>query len=142
MGNPVGWFEIYVQDMARADWERPRGHWIDATAAFYVKGSRKHGSMGPTLASFAQEADARAFASLLRDGVPYVAGAALAFAALLGRTRLRTQADLAALHMHLHVLLGDAGQFGLDRVAAGGQRPGNRVGLEQLMGQAEVTGEV
>lgn len=54
---------VYVQDMARADWQQPRGHWIDATTAFYVKGSRKHGSMGPTLASFAQEADARAFAT-------------------------------------------------------------------------------
>lgn len=53
----------YVQDMARADWQQPRGHWIDATTAFYVKGSRRHGSMGPTLASFAQEADARAFAA-------------------------------------------------------------------------------
>lgn len=52
----------YVQDMGRADWEQPRGHWIDARSAFYVRGSKRHGSMGPTLASFAQEADARAFA--------------------------------------------------------------------------------
>lgn len=52
----------WVQDMGRADWTQPRGHWIDARAAFFVRGSRKHGSMGPTLASFAQEADANRFA--------------------------------------------------------------------------------
>ena len=44
----------WVQDMAQADWELPRGHWTDARSAFYVRGSRRHGSMGPTLASFAQ----------------------------------------------------------------------------------------
>ena len=53
----------YVQDMGRADWEQPRGHWIDATQALYVRGSKRLGSMGPTLASFAQAADARKFAA-------------------------------------------------------------------------------
>lgn len=53
---------VYVQDMGQADWEQPRGHWIDAKAAFYVQGSRRHGSMGPTIASFAQEGDAQQFA--------------------------------------------------------------------------------
>ena len=38
-----------------------KGHWIDAFKAFYVQGSSVHGSMGPTIASFASEADARAF---------------------------------------------------------------------------------
>ena len=52
----------WVQDMARADWERPRGHWIDARSAFYVLGSKRHGSMGPTIASFAVQADAEKFA--------------------------------------------------------------------------------
>lgn len=52
----------YVQDMGRADWERPQGHWIVAQDGWYVVGSRRHGSMGPTIASFAQEADARKFA--------------------------------------------------------------------------------
>lgn len=52
----------WVQDMGKADWKQPRGHWIDAKAAFFVRGSRKHGSMGPTLATFAQEADATKFA--------------------------------------------------------------------------------
>lgn len=52
----------YTQDMARADWEHPHGEWIDATHAFYVHGARRNGSMGQTLASFAQRADAEAFA--------------------------------------------------------------------------------
>jgi len=54
---------IFVQDMAKADWNNPTGHWIDAKTAFYVAGSKRHGSMGPTLASFAREEDARAFAA-------------------------------------------------------------------------------
>lgn len=53
---------IYVQDMNLADWRQPRGHWIDAKTAFYVQGSVLHGSMGPTFASFAREADAQTFA--------------------------------------------------------------------------------
>lgn len=51
----------YVQDMGQADWEQPRGHWIDAKTGLYVLGSKRHGSMGPTIASFAKEADAQAF---------------------------------------------------------------------------------
>lgn len=54
---------IYVHDMGRNDWDHPQGHWIDARTAFYVAGSRRRGSMGPTLASFAEEADAHAFAA-------------------------------------------------------------------------------
>lgn len=52
---------VYVQDMGKADWDQPRGHWIDAKTGFYVLGSKRHGSMGPTIASFAQEADAQKF---------------------------------------------------------------------------------
>ena len=52
---------VFVQDMAKADWERPRGNWFDARKGFYVQGSKRHGSMGPTLASFQQEADACTF---------------------------------------------------------------------------------
>ncbi|MDF3831784.1 nitrous oxide reductase accessory protein NosL [Cupriavidus basilensis] len=52
---------VFVQDMGRADWEQPRGHWFDAKTGFYVLGSKRHGSMGPTVASFRQEADARTF---------------------------------------------------------------------------------
>lgn len=54
---------VFVQDMGKADWEQPRGNWIDAKGAYYVLGSKRHGSMGPTIASFAQEADARKFAA-------------------------------------------------------------------------------
>ena len=54
---------IYVQDMGQADWQEPRGHWIDAKTAVFVLGSKRHGSMGPTIASFAQEADATKFAA-------------------------------------------------------------------------------
>jgi len=53
---------VFTQDMGRADWDRPLHHWIDARTAFFVAGSSRHGSMGPTLASFAREADAQAFA--------------------------------------------------------------------------------
>ena len=54
---------IYVQDMGQTAWEHPSGHWIDAKTAVYVLGSKRHGSMGPTIASFAQEADATKFAA-------------------------------------------------------------------------------
>ncbi len=53
---------VYVQDMGQAQWDAPQGHWIDAKAAVYVLGSKRHGSMGPTIASFAQEQDAAKFA--------------------------------------------------------------------------------
>jgi copper chaperone NosL len=51
----------WVQDMGKADWAQPRGQWLDAKLAIYVIGSRKRGSMGPTLATFAAEADATRF---------------------------------------------------------------------------------
>ncbi|NDP37825.1 MAG: nitrous oxide reductase accessory protein NosL [Rhodoferax sp.] len=53
---------VYVQDMGKADWDQPRGNWMDAKSGFYVLGSKRHGSMGPTIASFAQESDAKEFA--------------------------------------------------------------------------------
>jgi copper chaperone NosL len=54
---------IYVQDMGKTQWEEPKGQWIDAKSAFYVIGSKKMGSMGPTFGSFAKEVDAKKFAS-------------------------------------------------------------------------------
>jgi len=54
---------MYVQDMGKTSWEEPRGQWIDAKTAFYVVGSKKMGSMGPTFASFSNEADAKKFAA-------------------------------------------------------------------------------
>ncbi|HSJ48027.1 MAG TPA: nitrous oxide reductase accessory protein NosL [Gammaproteobacteria bacterium] len=53
---------LYVQDMGRTEWEDPQDNWIDARSAFYVVGSSRRGAMGPTLASFASEEDARRFA--------------------------------------------------------------------------------
>lgn len=53
----------FVQDMARADWDKPRGHWFDAKTGYYVAGSKRRGSMGPTFVSFAAEADAQKFAA-------------------------------------------------------------------------------
>lgn len=53
---------LYVQDMGKADWDQPQGHWIDAKTAFFVHESKRRGSMGPTMASFAVEADAVRFA--------------------------------------------------------------------------------
>ncbi|MGF1615717.1 MAG: nitrous oxide reductase accessory protein NosL [Gammaproteobacteria bacterium] len=53
---------LFVQDMGQAQWDEPRGHWIDAKQAYFVHGSSRRGAMGPTLASFAFETDAVAFA--------------------------------------------------------------------------------
>lgn len=53
---------VYVQDMGQANWEQPRGNWMEAKSGFYVLGSKRHGSMGPTVASFALEPDAQKFA--------------------------------------------------------------------------------
>jgi len=55
--------KVFVQDMAKASWEQPRGHWFDAKSGFYVVGSKLHGSMGPTIASFAAEPEAKTFAT-------------------------------------------------------------------------------
>lgn len=53
---------VYVQDVGVADWNKPRGHWIDAKTALYVAGSRKTGSMGATYGAFSDAAAATAFA--------------------------------------------------------------------------------
>jgi copper chaperone NosL len=53
---------LFTQDMGKTPWEQPTGHWIDAKSAFYVQGSKKFGSMGPTLAAFAKIEDAQTFA--------------------------------------------------------------------------------
>jgi len=54
---------MYTQDMGKANWEKPQGSWIDAKTAFYVFGSKKTGSMGPTLAAFASQENANKFAA-------------------------------------------------------------------------------
>lgn len=53
---------IFVQDMGKTDWFEPRGHWIDATSAYYVRESSRFGPMGPTFASFSTLSDADDFA--------------------------------------------------------------------------------
>lgn len=54
---------LYVHNMAQADWQAPDDtHLIDAREAWYVVGSGRSGAMGPTLASFATEAEAGQFA--------------------------------------------------------------------------------
>lgn len=53
---------VFVQDMGKADWANPVGHWILAKDALYVVGSKKQGSMGPTFGAFASAEDAAAFA--------------------------------------------------------------------------------
>jgi copper chaperone NosL len=53
---------VYVQDMTRADWDQPDvAPWIDARQAWFVTGHNRMGSMGPTLASFADRQVAAAF---------------------------------------------------------------------------------
>lgn len=52
---------VFVQDMGKADWDDPKGHWIDARKAWYVVGSSRRGSMGATLATFADESAAIKF---------------------------------------------------------------------------------
>ena len=57
---------MFVHDMGRTEWDHPHdgsGHWIPAREAFYVVGSHRRGAMGPTLAAFAERADAEAFAA-------------------------------------------------------------------------------
>jgi copper chaperone NosL len=54
---------VFVQDMGATDWTSPKGAWIDARKAFYVMGSSKKGSMGPTYASFADKGAAEKFAA-------------------------------------------------------------------------------
>lgn len=51
----------FVQDMGKADWDKPQDAWIDAKTALYVQGAKRNGSMGPTLATFAERAAADAF---------------------------------------------------------------------------------
>jgi copper chaperone NosL len=48
-------------EVHKADWDQPRGNWFDATKGLYVLGTKRHGSMGPTIASFLLESDAQAF---------------------------------------------------------------------------------
>ncbi|MBR7781681.1 nitrous oxide reductase accessory protein NosL [Undibacterium luofuense] len=54
---------MYVQDMGKANWDNPREYWMDPSNGYYVVDSKRQGSMGPTIASFSQEADAKKYMS-------------------------------------------------------------------------------
>ncbi len=55
----------FVHDMAITPWASPdEDAYIDARKAWYVIGSTRKGGMGPTLASFSSQADAKAFADI------------------------------------------------------------------------------
>lgn len=54
---------VYVHDMGKTDWDAPKASaLIPAESAWYVVGSRRQGSMGPTLASFRERSAAEDFA--------------------------------------------------------------------------------
>ena len=49
---------IYVNDMGKADWDQPKGQWIDAKKAYYVVGGDVMGPHGEALLPFAATKDA------------------------------------------------------------------------------------
>lgn len=54
--------KVYVHDMAIGTWEDTQEkQLIDAKEAWFVSGHKLQGAMGPSLASFKQQADAEAF---------------------------------------------------------------------------------
>ena len=56
--------QAYVHNMAITQWQKPQENtYIDTKAAWYVIGHSQKGAMGPTLATFKQQADAKAFAA-------------------------------------------------------------------------------
>ena len=56
--------EMYVHDINLSPWNNPDDkHLILAKKAYFVIGSKKNGSMGPTLATFSQQGPAQDFAS-------------------------------------------------------------------------------
>lgn len=75
---------IFTQNMGKTDWESPKDNWIDAKQAFYVLGSKKTGSMGPTLAAFALLEDADAFTKQFGGKVLYFDQVTLAMVDLTG----------------------------------------------------------
>jgi copper chaperone NosL len=54
----------FVQDMGKTDWDHPSANWIPAKSAYYVVGSKKRGSMGPTFGSFSSMQDAEKFVTM------------------------------------------------------------------------------
>lgn len=52
---------VYANDMGKADWDHPKGYWIDAKTAFYVYGGSKRGPMGEALVPFSLRTDAETY---------------------------------------------------------------------------------
>ena len=52
---------VFVNDMGKADWNHPVGHWINAEEAHYVLGGDVMGPMGETLVPFSELSDARSY---------------------------------------------------------------------------------
>jgi copper chaperone NosL len=59
--SPKNITAIFVNDMGKADWERPSGHWIEAKKAYYVIGGNIMGPMGEALVPFFNIKDAEAY---------------------------------------------------------------------------------
>ncbi len=59
--RPVNISAIYLNDMGKADWNQPEGHWIDAEDAFYVYGGDVMGPMGEALVPFSDIKDAESY---------------------------------------------------------------------------------
>lgn len=54
--------EVFVHDMSKTPWHKPEDeYFINAKEAWFVTGSSQKGAMGPTLASFSTEQDAKVF---------------------------------------------------------------------------------
>lgn len=60
-GRPKHITEVFVNDMAKADWKKPEGHWIDARDAFYVFGGNVMVAMGEALVPFLDQKDAEVY---------------------------------------------------------------------------------
>lgn len=50
--RPTNISAIYLNDMGRAEHEHPKGHWIEAKGAVYIKGGDIMGTMGEALVPF------------------------------------------------------------------------------------------
>lgn len=88
---------MFVHDMAKSEWNQPDdNHLIDARSAFYVAGSELEGAMGPTLASFAQQADAQAFAQ--RFGGRVIAFAQLTASDVQGDMGMQGMGHMPGMH--------------------------------------------
>ncbi len=59
--SPKNIASIFVNDMGKTDWDRPKGNWIDAKEAYYVLGGDIMGPMGEALVPFANIKDSEAY---------------------------------------------------------------------------------